>query len=136
MTSCLIFVFAALLEFAVVNVVARKQELKKQLLYSKQVIYEKKSNLFFRWIFLKHKRNKKLQNPSFSLLNPKEEVNLAIMETLKPTLPHRDYAQLVDFISGFMFPIIFIIFNIMYWVTYFNLVSFFFKFISYYKMIY
>ena len=29
MTSCLIFVFAALLEYAVVNVVARKQEFKK-----------------------------------------------------------------------------------------------------------
>jgi hypothetical protein len=37
MTSCLIFVFAALVEFAVVNVIARKQELKKQFLFSKQV---------------------------------------------------------------------------------------------------
>ena len=29
MSACLVFVFAALLEYAVVNVIARKQELKK-----------------------------------------------------------------------------------------------------------
>lgn len=29
MSTCLIFVFAALLEYAVVNVIARKQDLKK-----------------------------------------------------------------------------------------------------------
>jgi hypothetical protein len=32
-----VFVFAALLEYAVVNVIARKQELKKQFRISKQV---------------------------------------------------------------------------------------------------
>jgi hypothetical protein len=42
MTSCLIFVFAALVEFAVVNVIARKQELKKQLFNLKQVVNQNK----------------------------------------------------------------------------------------------
>ena len=38
MTSCLIFVFAALLEYAVVNVVARKQEFKKNFRLNDAVI--------------------------------------------------------------------------------------------------
>jgi hypothetical protein len=37
MAACLVFVFAALLEYAVVNVIARKQELKKQFNMSKSV---------------------------------------------------------------------------------------------------
>ena len=37
MSMCLVFVFAALLEYAVVNVIARKQELKKQLKMNEKV---------------------------------------------------------------------------------------------------
>lgn len=37
MSACLVFVFAALLEYAVVNVIARKQELKKQLKMNEKV---------------------------------------------------------------------------------------------------
>lgn len=36
---CLVFVFAALLEYAVVNVIARKQELKKQLKMNEKVSF-------------------------------------------------------------------------------------------------
>jgi hypothetical protein len=36
MSACLIFVFVALLEYAVVNVIARKQELKKLVRYSER----------------------------------------------------------------------------------------------------
>jgi hypothetical protein len=75
--------------------------------------------------FSKHKRNKKLLNTTSPLLNVKGDANLTNIESPKSTIPTRDIAQLVDFISGFIFPIIFIIFNIIYWYTYFNLVSIF-----------
>lgn len=38
-----------------------------------------------------------------------------------PPATVRDDAQLVDFISSFMFPIVFIIFNIVYWMVYLNM---------------
>jgi hypothetical protein len=37
MSVCLVFVFAALLEYAVVNVIARKQELKTLILLNERV---------------------------------------------------------------------------------------------------
>ena len=45
MSTCLVFVFAALLEYAVVNVIARKQEIKK-LVRSAQVLNRLKISLF------------------------------------------------------------------------------------------
>lgn len=56
--------------------------------------------------------------PTLPLLPPPE-----IKEPPKPALPIRDDAQLVDFISSFMFPIAFIIFNIIYWMVYLNMVN-------------
>ena len=38
MSTCLVFVFAALLEYAVVNVIARKQDLKKLVKMNERVI--------------------------------------------------------------------------------------------------
>jgi hypothetical protein len=38
-----------------------------------------------------------------------------------PPLPSRDDAQMVDFVSSFLFPISFIIFNIIYWMVYLNM---------------
>ena len=37
MSACLVFVFAGLLEYALVNVIARKSELKQQVRFSKEV---------------------------------------------------------------------------------------------------
>jgi len=39
MSACLVFVFAGLLEYALVNVIARKGELKQQVRFSKEVSY-------------------------------------------------------------------------------------------------
>lgn len=39
MSACLVFVFAGLLEYALVNVIARKDELKQQVRFSKEVSY-------------------------------------------------------------------------------------------------
>jgi hypothetical protein len=38
-----------------------------------------------------------------------------------PPAPPRDDAQMVDFLSSFLFPISFIIFNIIYWMVYLNM---------------
>ncbi len=38
-----------------------------------------------------------------------------------PPTPSRDDAQMVDFVSSFLFPISFIIFNIIYWMVYLNM---------------
>jgi hypothetical protein len=56
-------------------------------------------------------------------MNVKQDDNLTAIESLKPNLATRDYAQHIDFISGFIFPFIFLMFNIIYWATYFNLVG-------------
>ena len=39
MSACLVFVFAGLLEYALVNVIARKGELQQQVRFSKEVSY-------------------------------------------------------------------------------------------------
>ena len=49
MSACLVFVFAGLLEYALVNVIARKGELKQQVRFSKEVRY---SNNYFNVILL------------------------------------------------------------------------------------
>lgn len=38
-----------------------------------------------------------------------------------PPVPPKDDAQMVDFVSSFLFPISFIIFNIIYWMVYLNM---------------
>ena len=38
-----------------------------------------------------------------------------------PAIPLRDDAQMVDVVSGFLFPLAFIIFNIIYWMVYLNM---------------
>jgi hypothetical protein len=45
MSVCLVFVFAALLEYAVVNVIARKQDLKKLMKNNERVRRRKKNVL-------------------------------------------------------------------------------------------
>jgi hypothetical protein len=56
MSACLVFVFAGLLEYALVNVIARKGELRQQVRFSKEVSYRfyyfntKFSCLFFVYI--------------------------------------------------------------------------------------
>jgi hypothetical protein len=47
MSACLLFVFAGLLEYALVNVIARKGELRQQVRFSKEVKYFQISSLLF-----------------------------------------------------------------------------------------
>jgi hypothetical protein len=45
----------------------------------------------------------------------------ATTSTPAPLTPVRDDAQMVDVVSGFLFPLAFIIFNIIYWMVYLNM---------------
>ncbi|CAF1038406.1 unnamed protein product, partial [Didymodactylos carnosus] len=47
MSACLVFVFAGLLEYALVNVIARKGELKQQVRFSKEVIGNRLAHVHF-----------------------------------------------------------------------------------------
>jgi hypothetical protein len=62
MSACLVFVFAALLEYAVVNVIARKQELKKLVKLSERVIllhlHLSLKNVYFELLILKNEKHK------------------------------------------------------------------------------
>jgi hypothetical protein len=57
MSACLVFVFAGLLEYALVNVIARKGELKQQVRFSKEVSYllQKKLHFFIFYSFYKYR---------------------------------------------------------------------------------
>lgn len=182
MCTCLVFVFAALLEYAVVNVIARKQELKKQLKMNEK---KKKDNRKLHLVQKmgipngpNHSNNEKVlmignrlanlnqyqggQNHSQDhlegLLQHQTSTHSSTMQRHKlhssnslhvdsavsisagsqlstpqaqclPTQPPpqnspqflKDDAQMVDFVSSFLFPIVFIIFNIVYWMVYLNM---------------
>jgi hypothetical protein len=45
--------------------------------------------------------------------------------------PQKDDAQMVDFVSSFAFPIMFIIFNIIYWMVYLNSKLLYFKILKF-----
>jgi hypothetical protein len=52
MSACLVFVFAGLLEYALVNVIARKGELRQQVRFSKEVSYLLLYLLLFCWTYI------------------------------------------------------------------------------------
>ena len=51
MSACLVFVFAGLLEYALVNVIARKGELRQQVRFSKEVRHSINDIFFFVFSF-------------------------------------------------------------------------------------
>ncbi|XP_051762088.1 glycine receptor subunit alpha-2 [Ctenopharyngodon idella] len=111
MAVCLLFVFAALLEYAGVNFVSRQQ---KEFLRLKR----------------RQRRNQKeeeLQDGRFSGYNSaavKSAATNTIQQPsiLKDTEVNRkkfvDRAKRIDTISRAAFPLVFLIFNIFYWITY------------------
>jgi hypothetical protein len=58
-----------------------------------------------------------------SISGVSQQSNSAISSPIPnlPAAPPRDDAQMVDFVSSFLFPISFIIFNIIYWMVYLNM---------------
>ncbi|CAF2404043.1 unnamed protein product [Rotaria sp. Silwood2] len=144
MSACLVFVFAGLLEYALVNVIARKNELRQQVRFSREVIGNRLAQVHFykkddthhsnaeATETLAHKgsateKNLNSGNATSSLIqnssisnttapSPTPQVVLSppapVPKTAKPV---RDNAQLVDLVSAILFPVAFIVFNIIYW---------------------
>ncbi|CAF4487879.1 unnamed protein product [Rotaria sp. Silwood1] len=150
MSACLVFVFAGLLEYALVNVIARKGELKQQVRFSREVIGNRLAQVHFYKKDDTHHPNTEttetlarkasaadknltsgntasslIQNSSISNTtapSPTPQVILSpsapVQKTAKPV---RDTAQLVDLVSAILFPVAFIVFNIIYWMVYLNM---------------
>ncbi|XP_050415025.1 glycine receptor subunit alpha-2 [Patella vulgata] len=96
MSTCLVFVFAALLEFAVVNVISRKDDL---------------NEFSLRGVF---SIPKDIENGEVSLpLEPRDPYS-----TPKPIKRGVVYAMYLDVASRILFPAIFILFIICYWAYY------------------
>ncbi|CAF3754641.1 unnamed protein product [Rotaria socialis] len=187
MSACLVFVFAGLLEYALVNVIARKGELRQQVRFSKEkkssnrppkltliqrlqngssfaaerVIGNRLAQVHFykkddaqdggeMMETLVHKssggdRNTSgntsshVQYSSMSNANvtsstpaiappppppPPPPPVIAVPQPARiaqPAKPIRDSAQFVDIVSAVLFPVAFIVFNIIYWMVYLNM---------------
>jgi hypothetical protein len=65
--------------------------------------------------------NLKKSNLPVVVLDPKSEPKTHAPPPVTPTKSHKDDAQMVDFLSMFLFPVAFIIFNIVYWLYYLNM---------------
>ncbi|CAF0901842.1 unnamed protein product [Rotaria sp. Silwood1] len=180
MSACLVFVFAGLLEYALVNVIARKGELRQQVRFSKEkkssdrppkltliqrlqngssfaaerVIGNRLAQVHFykkedthgsgeTMETLVHKsssgggdRNTSgnasshVQYSSMSNANASSSTQLNATPQVvlpqparitKAAKPVRDSAQFVDLVSAVLFPVAFIVFNIIYWMVYLNM---------------
>ncbi|CAF3494865.1 unnamed protein product [Rotaria socialis] len=177
MSACLVFVFAGLLEYALVNVIARKNELRQQVRFSRekkkvdrtakvtliqnlqdgssfitervignrlaQVHFYKKDDTHHQTPAettetLMHKMSvveknltgpntasSLVHNPSLSNTSAPAPIPQVILPPPAPVQktakPVRDTAQLVDLISAVLFPVAFIVFNIIYWMVYLNM---------------
>lgn len=149
MSACLVFVFAGLLEYALVNVIARKGELKQQVRFSKEVIGNRLAQVHFyrkdeaqgateTMETLVHKTNANTneRNAAHGHYAPISNTNTATPSAApiaqqvvvsqpapiaKAAKPVRDNAQFVDLVSAVLFPVAFIVFNIIYWMVYLNM---------------
>ncbi|CAF4422207.1 unnamed protein product [Rotaria socialis] len=151
MSACLVFVFAGLLEYALVNVIARKNELRQQVRFSREVIGNRLAQVHFykkddthhqtpaeTTETLMHKMSvveknltgantasSLVHNPSLSNTSAPAPIPQVILPPPAPVQktakPVRDTAQLVDLISAVLFPVAFIVFNIIYWMVYLNM---------------
>ncbi|CAF0842831.1 unnamed protein product [Adineta ricciae] len=178
MSACLVFVFAGLLEYALVNVIARKGELKQQVRFSKErknpdrppkvtLIQKLQNGSSFA---AERVIGNRLAQVHFYKKDDAHHSNAETMETLvhktsgaernlgggttttttshthystmsntsapsqtpqvvlsqpaqlaKAAKPVRDSAQFVDLVSAVLFPVAFIVFNIIYWMVYLNM---------------
>ncbi|CAF1237106.1 unnamed protein product [Rotaria sordida] len=150
MSACLVFVFAGLLEYALVNVIARKNELRQQVRFSREVIGNRLAQVHFYKKDDTHQTNIEttetlarktsvteknlrsgsitsplIQNSAISNTTAPSQTPQVILSQQAPVSktakPIRDTAQLVDLVSAILFPVAFIVFNIIYWMVYLNM---------------
>ncbi|CAF1082655.1 unnamed protein product [Adineta ricciae] len=151
MSACLVFVFAGLLEYALVNVIARKGELKQQVRFSKEVIGNRLAQVHFYKKDDAHQSNAETMetlvhktsgadrnlgggtttttsHSHYSTMSntsaPSQTPQVVLSQPAqlaKAAKPVRDSAQFVDLVSAVLFPVAFIVFNIIYWMVYLNM---------------
>ncbi|XP_035264230.1 glycine receptor subunit alpha-2-like isoform X2 [Anguilla rostrata] len=123
MAVCLLFVFAALLEYAGVNFVSRQQ--KEFLRLRRRQKRQEKDE---------HMREGRLNLPAYEMspclpvkdgtagkaatLNATPDTPPPLRENDAPKRKYVDRAKRIDTISRAVFPLAFLIFNVFYWITY------------------
>ncbi|XP_078068159.1 glycine receptor subunit alpha-4-like [Mustelus asterias] len=123
MAVCLLYVFAALLEYAAVNFVSRQHKefmrLRKKQKQQKiqEEVHQRDSRFYFRGYGLGHcvqvKDSTELEGPS-----PFHSPPPPATDTGSIRQRFLDRAKQIDRISRAVFPFTFLIFNIFYWLTY------------------
>ncbi|XP_024919590.1 glycine receptor subunit alpha-2 [Cynoglossus semilaevis] len=121
MAVCLLFVFAALLEYAGVNFVSRQQKEFLRLRRRQRRNHKEEELREGRFNFVGYNMNQCLPAKDGSAVK-----NTAPAPNPQPSVPKDvdmrkkfvDRAKRIDTISRAAFPLAFLIFNIFYWVTY------------------
>nr|XP_022301864.1 glycine receptor subunit alpha-2-like isoform X2 [Crassostrea virginica] len=114
---CMLFVFAALLEFAYVNVTYRVTNRRKSIQDLPMFIHKNGDQTRFESIFFSKKEEGEKQKVYPSKNQPSTNRKAGLLGSLYSK--EREKARNIDRISRIVFPLTFLVFNIAYWCVYF-----------------